>query len=133
MADQARVSAKAITGTTLDVDTDSPGHSIPLFLSASHADRESFLRVVTRSAVDGQVVVRAIDDSGWAPSAVVLDLLAEQAVHFNSSDLENGNSLKGLDDAIGSPVQGDWRLVLTSDLDIEGLRPHQRRHADQHG
>lgn len=121
MTDQAGVSAKALTGTTLDVDTDSPGHSIPLFLSASQADRESFVRVVNRSAVDGQVVVRAIDDSGWAPSAVVLDLLAERAVHFNSGDLENGNSLKGLDDAIGSPVQGDWRLVLTSDLDIEAL------------
>ncbi|MYD96687.1 MAG: hypothetical protein F4X98_04785 [Gammaproteobacteria bacterium] len=121
MVDDAGVTARAITSATLDVDTDSTEHSIPLFLSASRADRESFVRVINRSAVDGRVEIRAIDDSGWAPPAVALDLGAEQTVHFNSGDLENSNSSKGLEDGIRSPMQGDWRLVLTSDLDIEAL------------
>ncbi|MCY4059385.1 MAG: hypothetical protein OXG44_15440, partial [Gammaproteobacteria bacterium] len=104
-----------------EVDPDELEHSIPLFLSDAHADRESFLRVVNRSEVDGPVRIRAIDDSGWEPPAVTLTLAPEQAAHFNSGDLEHGNSSKGLEGAVGSPVRGDWRLVLSSKLDIEAL------------
>ena len=41
-------------------------------------------------------------------------------MHFNSKDLEDGNAGKGLTGSAG-PGQGDWRLELTSELDIEAL------------
>lgn len=45
---------------------------------------------------------------------------AKQAVQFNSNDLEHGNPGKGLSSGIGRG-QGDWRLVVTSDLGVEVL------------
>lgn len=45
---------------------------------------------------------------------------ASQAIQLNSRDLEDGNAGKGLPEGIGSG-QGDWRLELASDLDIQVL------------
>ena len=45
---------------------------------------------------------------------------ADETKHFNSDDLEGGNPGKGLAGATGSG-EGDWRLALTSGLDIEVL------------
>ena len=51
---------------------------------------------------------------------MILDIDADETVHFNSADLEAGNAAKGL--AVGTgPGVGDWRLALSSDLDIEVL------------
>ena len=41
-------------------------------------------------------------------------------VHLNSTDLEDGNSRKGLSGGVGDG-EGDWRLELTTNLDIEPL------------
>ena len=41
-------------------------------------------------------------------------------VHFNSQDLEEGNTSKGLSGGVGDGI-GDWRLELSTDLDIEPL------------
>ena len=41
-------------------------------------------------------------------------------MHFNSNDLEGGNTGKGLTGSTGAG-EGDWRLTLTSDLDVEVL------------
>lgn len=49
---------------------------------------------------------------------------ARETVHFNSNDLEHGGAgaeAKGLSGSTGAPVGGDWRLRMTSDLDIEVL------------
>ena len=43
-----------------------------------------------------------------------------QAIHLNSGDLEGGNAGKGLAEGLG-PGEGDWRLTLTSALDVEAL------------
>ena len=51
----------------------------------------------------------------------MLNISASEAVQFNSEDLASGNPEKGLEGSIGSPVSGDWRLTLVSDLDIEVL------------
>ena len=40
--------------------------------------------------------------------------------HFNSNDLEQGNVGKGLTGSTGAG-EGDWRLELSSDADIEVL------------
>ena len=92
-----------------------------LFLGASEdSGREGFLRVVNHSAEAGEVRIEAVDDAGAQTEPVTLSVGASQAIHLNSRDLEGGNADKGLPEGIG-PGQGDWRLALSSTLDIEAL------------
>ena len=96
-------------------------HSVPLFLSASDPlQREGFLRVVNRSDTAGTVRIEAFDDSDFDYEPVTLSLAPRQARHFNSTDLEDGNEDKGLTGSTGAG-RSDWRLELSSDLDIEVL------------
>ena len=64
--------------------------------------------------------IDAFEDDGTHHGPLTLDIGANQAVHFNSDDLEEGNTDKELDDGTG-PGEGQWRLVLTSALDLEVL------------
>ena len=92
---------------------------MPLFPAADGASRrQGFVRVINRSRRAGEVQVVAVDDGGARVGPVTLALRAEQTVHFNSDDLQRGNAAKGLRDGVGSPTRGDWRLELTSELDI---------------
>ena len=93
---------------------------VPLFMSASNAQQQGFVRVINHSDSAGTVRIRAVDDTGYEPSALTLSLAAGAVVHFNSDDLEDGNSGKGLSGSTGAG-SGDWRLVLETDLDIEAL------------
>ena len=83
--------------------------------------REGFVRVINRSGEGGEVTVVAVDDAGWRGPVLTLAVAADETVHFNSNDLEQGNPDKGLSGGTGAPTQGDWRLELTSDLDLEVL------------
>ena len=87
------------------------------FFPAAGGRAEGFARIVNRSAQDGVVTIHAIDDAGMARPPVTLALAAGQARHFNSGDLERGNSAKGLSGGVGAG-QGDWRLRLETELDI---------------
>ena len=92
---------------------------MPLFPAADGASRrQGFVRVINRSRRAGEVQVVAVDDGAARVGPVTLALRAEQTVHFNSDDLQRGNAAKGLRDGVGSPTRGDWRLELTSELDI---------------
>ena len=51
---------------------------------------------------------------------VTLSIGASATVHFNSDDLELGNAEKGLSGSTGAGM-GDWRLDLSSELDIDVL------------
>ena len=93
---------------------------VPLFLPASEPLRQGFVRLVNHSDQAGEVSLTAIDDTGREFGPVNLALATRQVIHFNSSDLEMGNSAKGLDSGIGQG-QGDWRLRLASQLPIEAL------------
>ncbi len=96
-------------------------HVAPLFPSASDPrGRQGFVRVVNRAEASGTVSIEAFDDSDLSYPPVTLALDAKQTRHFNSDDLELGNAEKGLAGSTGAGV-GDWRLVLSSDLDIEVL------------
>lgn len=96
-------------------------HLVPLFLSAREAPlRQSFVRIINRSAEAGTVSIRAIDDAGELHGPLALALGAGHAAHFNSHDLEAGNREKGLSAGVG-PGSGDWRLQLGTALDIEPL------------
>ena len=95
-------------------------HGVPLFPSASDALLEGFVRVINRSDAGGEVNIAAIDDAGLRIETPVLSLDANETAHFNSDDLEQGNAEKGLTGGTGAGT-GDWRLELSSDLDIEVL------------
>ena len=96
------------------------GETVPYFPAAG-GDRQGFVRVVNRSNADGEVFIEAVDDAGVRFGPVRMGLGARRAVHFNSSDLENGSAAKDLQAGIGRPTTGDWRLEVVSSLDIEVL------------
>ena len=92
---------------------------VPLMPAASDAfHRQGFVRVVNRSPRAGKVRITAMDDTVWVYDMPELSLGAERAAHFNSDDLESGNEDKGLSGGTG-PGEGDWRLGLTSALELE--------------
>ena len=96
-------------------------HRVPLFPPASDAfGRQGFARVVNRSDVAGEVRIEAFNGTEWSYEAVTLAIGANETAHFNSNDLELGNRAKGLTGSTGAG-EGDWRLELTSELDVEVL------------
>lgn len=96
------------------------GNDVAVFPAASDSSRQGFIRIVNHGDRTGEVRIGAIDDAGIRRGPLVLSIDANEAVHLNSDDVENGNTAKGLDAGVGSG-SGDWRLELTSDLDIEVL------------
>ena len=95
-------------------------HTLPLFMSASNATQQGFMRIINRSDTDGTVRIHAFDDEGNPGDSVDLSLAANATVHINSGDLEDGKPDKGLSGGIGSG-EGNWRLRLDTNLDIEPL------------
>ena len=93
---------------------------VALVPRAADLVREGFVRVINHGDEAGEVSIEAIDDTGAVAGPVVLTLDPHETAHFNSGDLEDGNADKGLPEGIGSG-EGDWRLVLDSDLDFEVL------------
>ena len=94
---------------------------VGLFPRESDMVRQGFVRVINHSAEAGEVTVAATDDGGMRAGPVVLTLAGGATAHFNSDDLEAGNADKGLPEGVGPPGEGDWRLELESQLDIEVL------------
>ena len=92
-----------------------------LFESSGNPHRQGFLRTVNHSPRAGEVYFEATDDGGVVRGPVTLTVEAGEAAHFNSDDLENGNAAKGLSGGVGAPTRGEWRLLVSSDLDIEVL------------
>ncbi|MCY3811484.1 MAG: hypothetical protein OXH15_06790 [Gammaproteobacteria bacterium] len=95
-------------------------HPVPYFPAASDSTLQGFVRVINHSADAGVVLVDAYDDTGRHFGPLTLSLNGGETSHFNSDDLEAGNADKSLPAGTG-PGHGDWRLALTSDLDIEVL------------
>ena len=91
---------------------------VPLFPSASSADRHGFVRVANRSARAGEARVTAFDAQGRARPPVLLSLGANRTAHFNSADLERGNPAKGLAAGVGAG-DGGWRLEIASALNLD--------------
>ena len=94
-------------------------YAVPFVPSADTA-RQGFVRIINQSEDSGDVRVTPIDDSGRRYPLITIHLDPLAAVHFNSSDLENGNSAKGLSRGVGSGA-GDWRLEVEADFQIEAL------------
>ncbi len=94
-------------------------HRVPFFPAAA-GPYEGLVRVINRSAEAGEATIEATDDEGnrFGPARLSLD--ARQAVLFSSADLQHGNDAKGFAGVVG-PGEGDWRLALTSALDLQVL------------
>lgn len=102
--------------------------TIPYFPSASDPDLQGFARVVNHSGEARRVSIRATDDAGTVFEPIALDIGAHETVHFNSADLELGNSAKGLPTGVGAGT-GDWRLEITGDAHVQTLA-YVRTHWD---
>ena len=92
-------------------------HTVPYVPSASSEGHAGLVRIESRSEVSGEVRVVAVDDAGQRVDAGVLSLAARSALEFGISALESGDASLGL--AGTGPAEGDWRLELTTELDIE--------------
>lgn len=112
---------EALSGATAVVLYDDGAHRVPLFprSSPSGSAPEGFVRVINHSDEAGEVAIEAIDEMGKRLGPATLAIGARQARQFNAADLEGGNAAKGI---VGvGEGDGDWRLTLRSDLDIEVL------------
>ena len=97
---------------TLHLDSDTGAGIIPMFPAASRFNLQGFVRVVNHSDQEASVRITAIDDAGVRHRPTQeLSLSPWQAVHFNSQDLERGDSSKGIV-GVGSGT-GDWYLEVT--------------------
>ena len=92
----------------------------PLVPSSSNPLREGLVRIVNPSAQGGEVRIVAIDDAGWRRDPVTLGIGAGASAQFTSRDLEWGNAATGLIGSTGTGT-GDWRLEVSSGLDVEVL------------
>ena len=95
--------------------------TFPLFTAASNENQQGFARIINRSDESGTVRIHGIDDEGERYGPIILSLDPRETVHFNSGDLERGNPSKGLSGELGDEGEGDWRLELSTALDIEPL------------
>ena len=107
--------------STTPGNVDASVHRVALFPTASDAlGRQGFVRVINHSAQAGDVTMAAFDNTDRDFGSLTLSLDANETVHFNSDDLEGGNANKGLSGSTGAG-EGDWRLELSSALDVEVL------------
>ena len=94
-------------------------HTLPLVLPDGSTN-QGFVRIINRSDSAGTVTIHAIDDNSERFGPITFNLAANATKHFNSEDLEQGNADKGLSSGLGNG-EGDWRLELATELDIEPL------------
>ena len=92
-------------------------YTVPLFHAVGNEGGQGFVRILNASEQSGTISITAWDDAGseFGPLALAID--ASTALHFNSEDLEDGNPSKRLTGSTGRG-QGDWRLRLTTELNL---------------
>ena len=104
-----------------DSSQTSSSRTIPYLPSASDVHgRQGVVRVINHSDEEGPVSIRVIDDQGNSFGPLTLSMCANQSIELNATDIENGNTEKGLEGAAGAG-QGDWRLELSSKLDFNAF------------
>lgn len=74
--------------------------------------RQGFVRIDNSRQPATEAKFVATDDAGNAYT-LTMSVAANEARHFNSDDLENGNAKKGLI-GIGTAPEGSWRLCFTA-------------------
>ena len=92
-------------------------HTVPYVPTASSQGHAGLVRIESRSSRSGEVRVVAVDDAGQRVEAGRLTLGAGAAVEFEMAAMESGDAALGLTGT--GPGEGDWRLELSTELDIE--------------
>ena len=92
-------------------------HTVPYVPSASSEGHAGVVRIESRSSRSGEVRVVAVDDAGQRVEAGLLTLGAMAVIEFEAGALESGAAAMGLTGT--GPGEGDWRLELSTELDIE--------------
>lgn len=93
---------------------------VPLFFSQANPQRQSFVRLINHGANSGWLEIDRTDDAGQAYEDVALRVEPDNAIHFNSRDIEEGNPSKAIYVGTGA-TNGNLRLGFNSILDIEML------------
>ena len=93
-------------------------HRVPLFPSSA-SGQQGFLRVVDKGHRMPTLALRAFDAAAQEHGPATLPIGRTAALHFNTDDLEQGNSAKGLP-GTGTGV-GDWHLELRSNTLVRVL------------
>ena len=101
------------TALGLIVDPEGPSHDVPVFASASDETRQGFVRVINHGERNVVHIVAADDAGNRRATTLAMD--PGETVHFNSNDLEGGNTGKGLARGIDEEDEKevDWRLELS--------------------
>ena len=95
-------------------------HRVAFFPSgADLSGRQGLVRIVNESDREGWIHIQPTDGMGQHYAPLRLALGAGEAANLSTWDLELGNAAKGLSGYAGPGTGGDWRLEITSDLDIE--------------
>ena len=101
------------------------GHDVPFLPIAADVQRQGFVRTVNKTPLPGggSLIVwnHAVDDTGDSRGASSMSLRSVQSAHFNSDDLEVGNTDKRIFEGVGAG-EGGWRLELYPEypeLDVE--------------
>ena len=92
-------------------------HTVPYVPSAAAEGHAGVVRIESRSSRSGEVRVVAVDDAGQRVEAGRLTLGAGAAAEFEMAAMESADESLGLTGT--GPGEGDWRLEMTTELDIE--------------
>ena len=86
---------------------------LPFLPAANSPTYEGFVRIVNETKTSENVSVFETDDAGNITGQAFFSVLGFGAKAFKISDLESGNSAKGLEGSIGAGT-GFWRLQFNS-------------------
>lgn len=104
------------TGNGLAMAYNGPVAVVYTFNPAGNTNQQSFLRISNTGAASGLVTITAKDDSGAAAAGSISTTLgAGKSIQLTSTDLENGNSAKGLTGSLGVG-SGKWILTVTGEI-----------------
>ena len=95
-------------------------HILPLLTASSNEFQRGVVRIINHSDRSGTVAIHGVDGAGTRYGPATLTLEAKESVHLDSAELEDGSPSKGLHGGLGDGT-GNWRLELTTELDIEPL------------
>ena len=95
-------------------------HVLALLTASSNEFQRGIVRIINHSERSGTVTIHGVDGAGTRYGPATLSLEAKESVHLDSAELEDGSPSKGLLGGLGDGT-GNWRLELTTELDIEPL------------
>ena len=104
------------SGNGLAMAYNGPVAVVYTFNPAGNTSQQSFLRISNTGATSGLVSITGKDDAGMAaPGSISMTLGAGKSVQLNSSDIQNGNTAKGLTGSLGVG-SGKWILTVTGQI-----------------